>query len=71
MYSNGSSGGIVNVVDAIPMTDLEGSVDYWCRGKSVSDGEDVNWLFGVIAGGLTCNFQDQDLENWDSRQCCT
>ena len=69
MYSNGSSGGIVNVVDnTIPMTDLEGfSGLLGAEAQSVNDGEAVDFALRGNVGGLnlTYSFQEQDLENYE------
>ena len=69
MYSNGSLGGIVNVVDnTIPMTDLEGFSGFLGgETQSVNDGEAVDFAARGHLGGLnfTYSFQDQDLENYE------
>jgi iron complex outermembrane receptor protein len=68
MYSNGSLGGIVNVVDnTIPMTDLEGFSGFLGgEAQSVNDGEAWDFAARGRVGGLniTYSFQDQDLENY-------
>lgn len=69
MYSNGSVGGIVNVVDnTIPMTDLEGFSGFLGgEAQSVNDGEAVDFAARGHVGGLniTYSFQEQDLENFE------
>ena len=69
MYSNGSLGGIVNVVDnTIPMTDLEGFSGFLGgETQSVNDGEAVDFAARGHLGGInfTYSFQDQDLENYE------
>ena len=69
MYSNGSSGGIVNIVDnTIPVTDLEGfSGMLGAEAQSVNDGEAADFAVRGNIGGLnlTYSFQDQDLENYE------
>jgi iron complex outermembrane receptor protein len=69
MYSNGSLGGIVNVVDnTIPMTDLEGFSGFLGgEAQSVNDGEAWDIAARGRVGGLniTYSFQDQDLENYE------
>jgi len=69
MYSNGSVGGIVNVVDnTIPMSDLEGFSGFLGgEAQSVNDGEAVDFAARGHVGGLniTYSFQDQDLENFE------
>ena len=69
MYSNGSSGGIVNIVDnTIPVTDLEGfSGMLGAEAQSVNDGEAADFAIRGNIGGLNLaySFQDQDLENYE------
>ena len=69
MYSNGSLGGIVNVVDnTIPMTDLEGFSGFLGgEAQSVNDGEAWDFAARGHVGGLniTYSFQEQDLENYE------
>ena len=69
MYSNGSLGGIVNVVDnTIPMADLEGFSGFLGgEAQSVNDGEAWDIAARGRVGGLniTYSFQDQDLENYE------
>ncbi len=69
MYSNGSSGGIVNIVDnTIPVIDLEGfSGMLGAEAQSVNDGEAADFAIRGNIGGLnlTYSFQDQDLENYE------
>ena len=69
MYSNGSLGGIVNVVDnTIPMSDLEGFSGFLGgEAQSVNDGEAWDFAARGRVGGLniTYSFQDQDLENYE------
>ena len=69
MYSNGSSGGIVNIVDnAIPVIDLEGfSGMLGAEAQSVNDGEAADFAIRGNIGGLnlTYSFQDQDLDNYE------
>ena len=69
MYSNGSSGGIVNIVDnTIPVIDLEGfSGMLGAEAQSVNDGEAADFAIRSNIGGLnlTYSFQDQDLENYE------
>ena len=69
MYSNGSVGGIVNVVDnTIPMSDLEGFSGFLGgEAQSVNDGEAVDFAARGHVGGLniTYSFQEQDLENFE------
>ena len=69
MYSNGSVGGIVNIVDdSIPMTDLERF-----SGSLGGEAQDVNNGGGLDAtvqgnfGGInfTYSFQESDFENYD------
>ncbi|MDA9941669.1 TonB-dependent receptor [Luminiphilus sp.] len=69
LYSNGSIGGIVNVVDnTIPKSDLDafsGSVG--AEAQSVNDGEaaDVS-LRGNLGGvNLTYSYQDVDMEDYE------
>jgi len=69
MYSNGSSGGIVNIVDnTIPGLDLEGfSGMLGAEAQSVNDGEAADFAIRGNIGGLnlTYSFQDQDLDNYE------
>ena len=69
MYSNGSSGGIVNIVDnTIPVIDLEGfSGMLGAEAQSVNDGEAADFAIRGNIGGLnlTYSFQDQDLDNYE------
>jgi iron complex outermembrane receptor protein len=69
MYSNGSVGGIVNVVDnTIPMSDLEGFSGFLGgEAQSVNDGEAADFAARGHVGGLniTYSFQEQDLENFE------
>ena len=69
MYSNGSLGGIVNVVDnTIPMTDLEGFSGFLGgEAQSVNDGEALDFAARGRVGGLniTYSFQEQALENYE------
>jgi iron complex outermembrane receptor protein len=69
MYSNGSIGGIVNVVDnSIPKTDLEGfSGTVGAEAQSVNDGGTVDLTLRGNAGGLnlTYSFQDVDMEDYE------
>jgi iron complex outermembrane receptor protein len=69
MYSNGSLGGIVNVVDnTIPLTDLEGFSGFLGgEAQSVNDGEAWDIAARGRVGGLniTYSFQDQDLESYE------
>ena len=69
MYSNGSVGGIVNVVDnTIPMSDLQGFSGFLGgEAQSVNDGEAVDFAARGHVGGLniTYSFQEQDLENFE------
>ena len=69
MYSNGSLGGIVNVVDnTIPMSDLEGFSGFLGgEAQSVNDGEALDFSGRGRVGGLniTYSFQEQDLENYE------
>ena len=69
MYSNGSTVGIVNVVDnTIPTTDLEGlSGSGGAETQSVNDGEAVDLFLRGKVGGLniTYGYQDSQMENYD------
>ena len=69
MYSNGSIGGIVNIVDnTIPMSDLEGFSGFLGgEAQSVNDGEAADFAAQGHVGGLniTYSFQEQDLENFE------
>ena len=69
LYSNGSVGGIVNVVDnTIPRTDLEGfSGSVGAEAQSVNDGEVVDLALRGTVGvlNLTYSFQDADLEDYE------
>jgi iron complex outermembrane receptor protein len=69
MYSNGSVGGVINVVDnTIPVTDLEGFSGFLGgEAQSVNDGEAVDFAARGHLGGLniTYSFQEQDLENYE------
>ena len=69
MYSNGSVGGIINVVDnTIPMSDLEGFSGFLGgEAQSGNDGEAVDFAARGHVGGLniTYSFQEQDLENFE------
>ncbi len=69
MYSNGSIGGIVNVVDnSIPAADLEGfSGSLGAEAQAVNDGEAVDLsLRGPIGGlNLTYSYQDIDMEDYE------
>jgi iron complex outermembrane receptor protein len=69
MYSNGSIGGIVNVVDnSIPTTDLEGfSGTVGAEAQSVNDGEAVDFTLRGNVGGLnlTYSYQDVDMEDYE------
>jgi iron complex outermembrane receptor protein len=69
MYSNGSIGGIVNVVDnSIPTTDLEGfSGTVGAEAQSVNDGEAVDLTLRGNVGGLnlTYSYQDVDMEDYE------
>ena len=69
MYSNGSIGGIVNVVDnSIPTTDLEGfSGTVGAEAQSVNDGEAVDLSLRGNLGGLnlTYSYQDVDMEDYE------
>ena len=69
MYSNGSSGGIINIVDnTIPVIDLEGfSGMLGAEAQSVNDGEAADFAIRGNIGGLnlTYSVQDQDLENYE------
>ena len=69
MYSNGSIGGIVNVVDnSIPTTDLEGfSGTVGAEAQSVNDGEAVDLTVRGNVGGLnlTYSYQDVDMEDYE------
>jgi iron complex outermembrane receptor protein len=69
LYSNGSIGGIVNVVDnAIPTSDLDGfSGSVGAEAQSVNDGEAADVaLRGNLAGlNLTYSYQDVDMEGYD------
>jgi iron complex outermembrane receptor protein len=69
LYSNGSIGGIVNVVDnTIPKSDLDGfSGSVGAEAQSVNDGEaaDVS-LRGNLGGlNLTYSYQDVDMEGYE------
>ena len=69
MYSNGSIGGIVNVVDnTIPTTDLEGFSGYLgAEAQSVNDGEAVDLSLRGHVGGLnlTYSYQDAEMEDYE------
>ncbi len=69
MYSNGSIGGIVNVVDnSIPTEDLEGFTGtIGAEAQSVNDGEAVDLTLRGTMGGLnlTYSYQDVDMEAYD------
>lgn len=69
LYSNGSVGGIVNVVDnTIPKTDLDGfSGSVGAEAQSVNDGEvvDLSLRGKVGALNLTYSFQDADMGNYE------
>ena len=69
MYSNGSIGGIVNVVDnSIPKTDLDGfSGSLGAEAQSVNDGEAVDLSLRGHVGGLnlTYSYQDVELEDYE------
>ena len=69
MYSNGSIGGIVNVVDnTISKTDLDGfSGHVGAEVQSVNDGEAVDLsLRGHIGGlNLTYSYQDAEMEDYE------
>ena len=69
MYSNGSVGGVVNIVNnTIAMTDLEGFSGFLGgEAQSVNDGEAVDLGLRGNVGGLniTYSFQEQDLENYE------
>lgn len=69
LYSNGSIGGIVNVVDnTIPKTDLDGfSGSVGAEAQSVNDGEvvDLSLRGKVGALNLTYSFQDADMGNYE------
>lgn len=69
MYSNGSIGGIVNVVDnSIPTTDLEGlSGTFGAEAQSVNHGEAVDLTLRGNVGGLnlTYSYQDVDREDYE------
>ena len=69
MYSNGSIGGIVNVVDnSIPATDLEGfSGTVGAEAQSVNDGEAIDLSLRGNLGGLnlTYSYQDVDMEDYE------
>ena len=69
MYSNGSIGGIVNVVDnTIPTTDLDGfSGHVGAEVQSVNDGEAVDLsLRGHIGGlNLTYSYQDAEMKDYE------
>ena len=69
LYSNGSVGGIVNVVDnTIPKTDLDGfSGSVGAEAQSVNDGEvvDLSLRGKVGALNLTYSFQDTDMGNYE------
>ena len=69
MYSNGSIGGIVNVVDnTIPTTDLEGfSGHLGAEAQSVNDGEAVDLSLRGHVGGLnlTYSYQDAEMEDYE------
>ena len=69
LYSNGSIGGIVNVVDnAISTSDLDGfSGSVGAEAQSVNDGEAADVaLRGNLAGlNLTYSYQDVDMEGYD------
>ncbi|HBF64198.1 MAG TPA: TonB-dependent receptor, partial [Gammaproteobacteria bacterium] len=58
MYSNGSLGGIVNVVDnTIPMTDLEGFSGFLGgEAQSVNDGEALDFAARGRVGGLNITY---------------
>ncbi|NBP49575.1 MAG: TonB-dependent receptor, partial [Alphaproteobacteria bacterium] len=69
MYSNGSIGGIVNVVDnTIPKTDLDvftGSLG--AEAQSVNDGEAVDLSLRGHVGdlNLTYSYQDAEMEDYE------
>ena len=69
MYSNGSIGGIVNVVDnSIPTSDLEGfGGSLGAEAQSVNDGEAVDLSLRGNLGGLnlTYSYQDAELEDYE------
>ncbi|NDH39251.1 MAG: hypothetical protein EBY45_02320 [Gammaproteobacteria bacterium] len=69
MYSNGSIGGIVNVVDnTIPTTDLEGFRGHLgAEAQSVNDGEAVDLSLRGHVGGLnlTYSYQDAEMEDYE------
>ena len=69
LYSNGSIGGIVNVVDnAISTSDLDGfSGSVGAEAQSVNDGEAADVaLRGNLAGlNLTYSYQDVDMDGYD------
>jgi len=69
MYSNGSIGGIVNVVDnSIPATDLEGfSGSLGAEAQAVNDGEAVDLSLRGHMGGLnlTYSYQNIDMEDYE------
>ena len=69
MYSNGSIGGIVNVVDnTIPKTDLDGfSGHVGAEAQSVNDGEAADLSLRGHVGGLnwTYSYQDADMEDYE------
>ena len=69
MYSNGSTGGIVNVVDnSIPTTDLDGfSGSLGAEAQSVNEGEAVDLSLRGNVGGLnvTYSYQDVDQEDYE------
>lgn len=72
LYSNGSIGGIVNVVDnTIPKSELDGfSGSVGAEAQSVNDGEaaDVS-LRGNLGGlNLTYSYQDVDMEGYEIPQ---
>ena len=67
MYSNGSTGGIVNVVDnTIPTKDLDGfSGHLGAEAQSVNDGEAVDLSLRGRVGGLNLTYSYQDAEMKD------
>jgi len=69
MYSNGSTGGIVNVVDnTIPASNLEGfSGSLGAEAQSVNDGEAVDLSVRGHVGGLnlTYSYQNIDMEDYE------
>lgn len=69
LYSNGSIGGIVNVVDnTIPKSDLDGfSGSVGAEAQSVNDGEAADLSLRGNLGGLnlTYSYQDVDMEGYE------